>query len=557
MRDVVCGTLNRKTTGLRRPRWAWRPTPPPTRSAQRVNGLPANHDATLNTPLGTSVLALRTRLDTVKRAWTADNYAALLRFYVQIIPRLLEAERCGIFVLDTVRNRLLSKAGTGLHDGEIEAPMDGSVVGTVATSGERFVDNALESRDGFHRTADRQTGFVTRSMICAPVRSVADGQVIGALQVLNKHSPEGFDEADLEMVDEVCGYLSMALDNILLNDEIRNVSVELEREVDSLSDALTNDSRFIAASETMRAVLDTVQMVGATPVDVVIHGENGTGKELVARMIHRARHSDDAGFVAVNCAAIPESLMESEFFGYEKGAFTGATTARKGRFVEADGGTLFLDEVADMPISMQPKFLRALQEGECTPLGSNESRAFNVRVISASNRGLREAVDAGEFREDLFYRLFAVEVVVPPLRARRDDIAPMAITFVDEVCRRFGREAPPIASELLAVFENYAWPGNVRQLMREVERLVALTPAGEPLTPTRCSPELLREVGDLGDVVSITSTSLHLPEQVQGLEIRLIRSALARTSGNKLRAAEELGITRQGLHKKLKRYGLE
>lgn len=505
--------------------------------------------------LGRSVVALRARLDTVKRAWTTENYESLLRFYVRIIPRLLDAERCGIFVLDSVRQRLLSKAGTGLRDGEIEAPMEGSVVGAVVSSGEELVDNDLARRAGFHRTAERQTGFVTRSVICLPIRSVADGQVIGALQVLNKNAGDGFDDADIALGREVTGYLAMALDHILLDDELHELSAALEREVSSFQDALNIGQSFIAQSPAMRAVLDTVTMVGATPINVVIHGENGTGKELIARMIHRARHGD-APFVAVNCAAIPEALIESEFFGYEKGAFTGATAARKGRFEEADGGTLFLDEVADMPANMQPKLLRALQEGECTRLGSNEARPFDVRVISASNRSIRDAVAEGDFREDLFYRLFSVEIVVPPLRERREDVIPMAVRFVEDVCARFGREPAPMASELLAVLENYPWPGNVRQLMREVERLVALTPAGEPLGPQRCSPELLSDAGSVEAVEPSAGEVRNLPEQVQGLEIRLIRSALEQHGGNKLRSAAALGITRQGLHKKLKRYGL-
>lgn len=514
-----------------------------------------NDSAYVDNHLTESVVALRARLDEVKRAWTADRYESLLRFYVRIIPRLVDGERCGIFVLDSLRQRLMSKAGTGLRDGEIEAPMEGSVVGQVVSTGEQVLDNNIGSRAGFHRTAARQTGFITRSIICVPIRSVADNQVIGALQVLNAQRPSGFDETDLALLAEITTYLSMALDNILLQDELQSLSSALDGEAASLQHALGGQPSFIARSESMRAVLDTVQMVGKTPVNLVIHGENGTGKEVIARMVHEARHRG-APFVAVNCSAIPESLIESEFFGYEKGAFTGAASSRKGRFEEANGGTLFLDEVADMPLNMQPKLLRALQESECTPLGSNTPRPFDIRVISASNRSLRDAVAKGAFREDLFYRLFAVEVVVPPLRERREDIIPMVVRFVEDVCQRFDRESAPIASELLAVFENYDWPGNVRQLIREVERLVALTPVGEPLMPGRCSPELLRDAGTVSEPVQLQAASLHLPEQVQGLEIRLIRSALERHDGNKLRAAQALGITRQGLHKKLKRYAM-
>ncbi|MBT6275268.1 MAG: GAF domain-containing protein [Chromatiales bacterium] len=217
------------------------------------------------------------RLDTILRAWTADNYESLLRFYVLIIPKLLNAERCGIFVLDTVRARLLSKVGTGLHEGQIDAPLEGSLVGQVVSTGQRLVDNALDGRSGFHQTLIQQTCFVTRSVICSPIRSVAAGRIIGALQVLNKCEEHGFGDADVAMVDEVSEFLAMALDNIVVNDEIKALSSDLDKEVCTFQRAFLADHAFIAESAAMRSVLDTVRMVGATPVNVVIQGENGTG----------------------------------------------------------------------------------------------------------------------------------------------------------------------------------------------------------------------------------------------------------------------------------------
>lgn len=494
------------------------------------------------------------------RAWTVDNYEALLRFYVSIMPQLLDAERCGVFVLDSVRQRILSKAGTGLRDGEIEAPLEGSVVGQVVSTGERILANDLSEMPGFHQEAARQTGFVTRSMICTPIRSLAGGHVIGALQVLNKRPPARFDERDASMVAEVGEHLAMALDNIVLNDEIVELSDALEREVSTFQSTYLGDVPFIAESKAMRSVMETVAMVGATPVNVVIQGENGTGKEVIARMIHEARHPGTAPFVAVNCAAIPENLMESEFFGYEKGAFTGALGARKGRFEEARGGTLFLDEVADLPLAMQPKFLRAIQEQEGTRLGANDVIEYDVRVISASNRPLREEVAAGRFREDLFYRLYSVEIVVPPLRERADDIVPLAMGFLRDVCRRFDKSIPGFSTALLGRFERYGWPGNVRQLLHEVERLVALAPDGQYLTVAHCSPDLA-EIADAAPELPVADieapVQLDLPSQVKALEERLIAAALAQADGQKGRAADLLGITRQGLHKKLKRYDVE
>ena len=242
--------------------------------------------------------------------------------------------------------------------------------------------------------------------------------------------------------------------------------------------------------------------------------------------------------------------MESEFFGFDRGAFTGAVASRGGRFEEAAGGTLFLDEIADLPLSIQPKFLRAIQEGEGTRLGSGQVRRYDFRVVSASNRDLRAAVARGSFREDLYYRLFAVEVRVPPLRERPEDVAELTRAFLVDTARRFGRPEPTVTPEVLSLFEAYPWPGNVRQLKREVERLVALTPAGEPLGLERCSEELRHWPGT---PAVAEGDGLNLPRQVEALESELIRRALAASGGQRTRAAALLGITRQGLHKKLRR----
>ena len=503
-------------------------------------------------PIVHSLEALRTRLDYVNRAWSTDNHEALLRFYVRTVPSLVGAERCAIFILDRQTGEVVSKVGTGLKEREIAAPREGSIVGRVISTGEGVMENDVRDTRGFHREADAQTGFVTRSVVCAPVKSVVDGRVTGAIEVLNKLGAEGFSEQDRELMDEVAEFLSRALDNILLTDEIRLLSGQLDREVEQLNRSVTGEGPFVAQSEPMRHVLEMVRMVAVTPVNVVIQGENGTGKEIIARMIHGGGDRRDRSFVAVNCAAIPENLMESEFFGYEKGAFTGAHASRAGRFDEADGGTLFLDEVADMPVSMQPKFLRAIQEGEGRRLGGAGSVSYDLRLISASNRDLRQAVQAEEFREDLYYRLFAVEIVVPPLRDRRVDIAPLALVFLEDVCRRFNKKLTGFSNELLSLFESYHWPGNVRQLRHEVERLVALTPEGQSVTLDRCSPEIARDNAHAMPV----RESQTLAEGRKNMESQLIQSALKKHDGSKVAAARALGVTRQCLYKKMARYGL-
>jgi transcriptional regulator with PAS, ATPase and Fis domain len=303
----------------------------------------------------------------------------------------------------------------------------------------------------------------------------------------------------------------------------------------------------------MREVLDLVKLVSTTPVNVLLQGENGTGKELIARMIHEGSERRDKPFVAVNCASIPDNLMESEFFGYEKGAFTGADHSKKGRFEEAEGGTLMLDEIADMPLTIQPKFLRAIQEGEGTRLGSNKLIKYDFRIISATNKDLHQELEEGRFREDLFFRLFSVEIHLPPLRDRREDIVPLALSFLEEISRRFNKKVASFTQELINLFEDFSWPGNVRQLRSEVERLVALTPEGSAIGPEKCSRELLAATQEPGRKVKPLG-SLSIPDQVKALEVDLIEKALTESNGNRVKAAEALGITRQGLHKKMKRY---
>ena len=505
-------------------------------------------------PLNKSLKELRSRLEYVNSAWTPESYEQLLQFFVGVIPKLLDAERASIFVIEPETGQITSMFGTLIANSAIQAPLEGSVVGAVVSSGTPVIDNELVGASGYHQTVDAQTGFHTRNVICTPIKGVTTGRVTGAVEVLNKLSDRDFGDDDLELLNEVAAYLSVALDNILITGEIRRISQDLNREVAKFQSGYLGDLPFVAESQPMRDVLELVRMVCDTPVNVLIQGENGTGKEVIARMIHEGRDRRARAFVPVNCAAIPEHLMESEFFGYEKGAFTGAVSNRKGRFEEAKGGTLFLDEIGDIPMSMQPKFLRAVQEGEGVRLGSNTPVSYDFSIISATNKNLRELVDQGLFRQDLFYRLFAVEIVVPPLRNRREDIASLSMAFIEDVCRQFDKPTVGVSGELIEAFERYPWPGNVRQLRREIERLVALTPPGEALLLERCSPEFIQTQA----VLTLDESSpLSIPSLVEELEVKLIRTAIERTGGNKVGAAKLLGITRQGLHKKLKRYELD
>lgn len=503
---------------------------------------------------------LRQRLSQVMSVWTVKDYNAFVMFFVRILPTLFDAERCTIFIIEIGSEKICSMYGTGIEGEQIEPPRQGSVVGEVISTGKGTLVDNLDKRVGYHTHLEEKTGFVTRSMACVPIKNMTDHGVTGAIQILNKKTGSSFDKTDLLLLEEVAGYLSNSIESIILNQEIMRLSNQLNREVSKLDRRFAQQNLLIAESLEMREIVSLAGEISASPVNVLLQGENGTGKELVARLIHELSDRRDKPFIAVNCAAIPENLVESEFFGFTKGAFSGADAARKGRFEEAEGGTLFLDEIAEMPMTIQPKFLRVLQEREGMRLGSSALVKYDFRVISATNKDLALEKDQGNFREDLFFRLFSIDIHIPPLRKRRDDVLPMAAAFLAEIANRFNKKIAGFSTDVLGLFECYSWPGNVRQLYSEIERLVALTKDGEMIQVAACSRELLsHQAAYPADALHLSgrASEYSLPENLQELEVLLITKALRKTGGNKSHAARLLEITRQGLMKKMKRHGID
>lgn len=504
--------------------------------------------------------ALQNRLSQVMLSWTDKDYHSFLMFFVRILPELFAAERCTIFIIEMGTEKICSMYGTDIEGRRIEPPRKGSIVGEVITSGRGVVANDLDQRTGYHVQAEELTDYATRTMVCAPIENLTAHGVAGAIQILNKKSKHGFDNTDLSLLLEVAKYLSTFIESIILNQEILRLSKQLNTEVSQLDRHLVQRTMLIAESKAMREIISLSREISNSPVNVLLQGENGTGKELIARLIHEFSDRRDKPFIAVNCTAIPENLMESEFFGFVKGAFTGADKTTIGRFEAAEGGTLFLDEIAEMPLAQQPKFLRVLEEGEGCRLGSSKLIPYDFRVISATNKNLTEEKKRGRFREDLFFRLFSIEIDIPPLRERQDDILPMATAFLTEINQQFNKSVLGFAPEVLALFEDYSWPGNVRQLKREIERLVALTENGKIIQPEKCSNQLqsfwAEELSGTDEKFD-DPEYISLPEALKKLEIKLIRKAMTKTKGNKSQAAKLLKITRQGLLKKMKRYKLE
>jgi DNA-binding NtrC family response regulator len=303
----------------------------------------------------------------------------------------------------------------------------------------------------------------------------------------------------------------------------------------------------------MRLVLDRVEQIADTDTSVLIRGETGTGKEVVARLIHGASARRAGPFVAVNLAAIPESLAEAELYGHVRGAFTGADRARMGRMAAAHGGTLFFDEIGDMPRSVQAKLLRVLQEREVTPVGGGAAIPVDVRVVAATQGDLGAMIASGRFREDLYYRLDVLPIEIPPLRARREDIPALAEHFRAEINAREGRSVPGFALDVMRRFAHYHWPGNVRELENLVERVVVV--AGARMVVMADLPCHLRtQVLDLERAgMDLPAGGVDLQTLIAELEERFIAEALSRSGGNRLRAAELLGLNRTTLVEKLRR----
>jgi len=309
----------------------------------------------------------------------------------------------------------------------------------------------------------------------------------------------------------------------------------------------------------MNATCDTVKQVSPFDVSVLVTGESGTGKELCARALHYNSLRQDGPFVAENCGALPDELLESELFGHKKGAFTGAVDDRIGLFESANGGTIFLDEIGDISPAFQLKLLRVLQEKEIRPLGSNKRRPVDVRIVAATNKNIEEEVRTGRFRQDLYYRLATFTIKLPPLRDRLEDIPYLTAYLLEESMKELGKRVEGVTSETMECLQKYQWPGNVRELQNEIKRMLVLA-QNDKLEANLISPHILRATPDelRHDMKVVTgSSNSTLKDRIEQLESRVLKETLVRLSWNKTRAAEELGLSRVGLRSKLERYGLE
>jgi two-component system response regulator AtoC len=358
-------------------------------------------------------------------------------------------------------------------------------------------------------------------------------------------------------IDEVAVVLERAL-------EARRLRVDNRR----LAAEQTLGRRIIGASKPMRRLLEATGRVASRDVTVLVRGETGTGKEFVAELLHAQSSRSLKPLVRFNCAALPAELADAELFGHVKGAFTGATATRQGFFAQADSGTLILDEIGELPLAVQAKLLRVLQEGEIQPVGSGRIEKVNVRVVASTNRDLATEAKAGTFREDLYYRLAVVELVVPPLRDRKDDIPALAVEFARRYGERFGLGAITLETPLIDALARADWPGNVRQLENTIARLAALSSGGvigladlhsaDTSSSSDSSAMTAMDHGDVDEPPPATDArhGPSLKEQVEAFERGLVARALDGTGGNQSEAARRLGVSRVTLIDKMKKYGL-
>jgi transcriptional regulator with GAF, ATPase, and Fis domain len=400
--------------------------------------------------------------------------------------------------------------------------------------------------------------FSSESLLGASIRSTIavplwrGETILGVLQVDNRDVPKMFDTADVDVLAVLAANASLAVDNARLIRRLVAAEERLKKENAFLKGKERErraNVEIVGQSRAMRELLGQLDKVVDTRVTVLIEGETGTGKELVASAVHYRSRRRDKLFVAQNCAALPENLLESELFGHRRGAFTGASEDKRGLFDIADGGTLFLDEVTEMPLTLQPKLLRALQEGEIRPLGSTSSKHVDVRIVAASNRDLDRAVSAGRFREDLYYRLKVFPLRVPPLRERREDVPVLANHFLRRYTRELNKTIAGFSQQALELLAAHDWPGNVRELENEVQRLVIQADPGDFITPALLSPRVRRVDSIVSNSGAAGGT---LKEMVEQVEKYFILEALRDHGNNKTSAAKTLGITREGLHKKLR-----
>ena len=474
-----------------------------------------------------------------------ETLAAIARAAASV----MRVEASSVIVLDESRDKLVFRAAIGDRADQLMGmayDKNAGISGKVLRSGQARLVNEVSKEEAHYSQIDELVAFETRCLIAAPL--INKGKVLGVVEVLNPVQAEFFDDSDVELCKVFANLGAIAMANAQLYDRIA-------RENRQLKEAFQPEEEIVGISAAMENIKNLIRRVARSSATVLLLGETGTGKELAARMVHAQSDRADRPFVAINCAALPETLLESELFGHEAGAFTGAMERKAGRFELAEGGTLFLDEIAEVAPTTQVKLLRVLQEREIVRVGGTETIRCDVRIIAATNRNLAEEMAAKRFREDLYYRLNVFPVEIPPLRERREDIPLLIDHFVRRVASEMKMPVPIFTPEAMAALARYDYLGNIRELQNILERacLLCCRMDGPWPRPDAIRPEHLpREMaGDVEGPVLPGESALAASEK------GMITKALHENKWNQTKAARSLGITRDNIRYRIRKYGIE
>ena len=485
---------------------------------------------------------LATLLEISGRWNQAQEMEPLLTQMAEAATKMLAADRASIFLWDKPNKLLIGRPALGVEGGELRIPDDKGVVADVLRLRKPQRVDARFGQEQISRAVDQKLGYRTRTLLAVPLVS-RRGETLGVFEVLNKLDGD-FSDDDEQALVELAAHASTALENTQERERLLQSRRQLALEAAS-------GVRLIGESPAIEALRSTTGRVADTDLAVLILGENGTGKEVVARTIHYLSARRDQPFIAVNCAALTETLLESELFGHEKGAFTDAHESRPGKFELASGGTLFLDEIGDLSLGGQAKLLRVLEEKVVVRVGGSKTIHTDARVIAATNQNLAEMVREKKFRQDLYFRLNVVSINLPPLRDRPGDVILLAEHFLSDFAKRARRKVPQLSPTARRRLETYAWPGNIRELRNAMERLAYLCP-GEKIE----AEDLTFILAAGGDAPAAVPDNLPLSEATDSFQKAYILRAIERSGGNMSEAAERLGLHRSNLYRKMRQLGM-
>ncbi|MCA9169400.1 MAG: sigma-54-dependent Fis family transcriptional regulator [Planctomycetales bacterium] len=466
----------------------------------------------------------------------------LLQQMAETSTKLLNAERASIFLWDRVRRQLVGRPALGVEGNELRIADNSGIVGQVVQTGEPRRVDSNDRDDSINRSVDAQLGFQTRTLLCVPLRSQR-GEILGAFEMINKRAGNFTDEDEAGLI-ELAQHAAVALENCQHYEQ-------LLRSRQQVTAQAAQGIRLIGETPAVRQLRQSIERVAKTDLSILVLGENGTGKEVVSQMVHYLSDRRDEPLIAVNCAALTETLLESELFGHEKGAFTDAHDTRAGKFEAASGGTLFLDEIGDLSLAGQAKLLRVLEDKVVMRVGGTTPIPTDTRVIAATNQNLAEMVRQRKFREDLFFRLNVVALQMPPLRERVDDIVLLAEHFLHDFAARARRKPPQLTPAAEKRLRQHAWPGNVRELRNLMERLAYLS-QGDVIDVD----ELSFIIAPRRDDITAVSMDMSLADATRQFQIDYIRKHIASSDNNMTDAAKNLGLHRSNLYRKMHQLGM-